>query len=250
MDLRYTSDTNQGFKSLVHSVFPHSSVIITSFELMFHDCLQSLYILRVNTVNQRWFFWQIQENHCGILKRSLCGPLHREKIRFQISWKDENSESICVYYLLMCFELIHIKQWRLGIRVHWRFLEEKNTGDAKSLPLKDTIAIWHQDGVWHCDLVRSPAVSGQGSFWHAGKKTPSILLCSFGRHTLLMVVVMRWRRHKVLCWSENTFMCMLTWRMITRCSSHETDPQATKSISACLVFVTCSSLLEIVTLPW
>lgn len=45
-------------------------------------------------------------------------------------------------------------------------------------------------------------------------------------------------------------MCMLTWMMITRCSSHKTDPQATKSISAYLVFVTCSSLLEIDTLPW
>lgn len=45
-------------------------------------------------------------------------------------------------------------------------------------------------------------------------------------------------------------ICMLTWRMITHCFSHKTDPQATKSISAYLEFVTCSSLLEIVTLPW
>lgn len=51
MDLCYISNTNQGFTGFVCSVFPHSSVIITHFELMYCDCLQSSHIIRVNTVN-------------------------------------------------------------------------------------------------------------------------------------------------------------------------------------------------------
>lgn len=135
-------------------------------------------------------------------------------------------------------------------RVHWRFLEEGNTGNAKSLLLKDTIAIWHQDGVWYCDIVGNPAISGQRSFWHAGKKdprySPLFLWQTYIAHGSSDELVKTWSAVLI----REYIMCMLTWRMITHCSSHKTDPQATKSTSAYLVFVTCSFLLEIVTLPW